>query len=190
MIYKIILFPLILYLQFKTENQENALKREYLNGTLLIQRLETNLVELQNCYDSMQNVDQDKKYEKQIIFLKKEVNRQICAFTSANQSLDDNHKFKANLSDSQFETNNSDIQQQPTINFGLQIQEDMAKLTESRERLRKVESLNEDIQELNTLAGNLAALVGEQQETVNTIEDNVAIVANDVEEGTKSLIKV
>lgn len=176
------MFSLISYtLQYKADNHHDVLKREYMTGKLLIQRLELNLVELQNVYQSMQNVDLDKKYEKQIILLRNEVTERIRSFTRANQTLESN-----NLDDSQLL--NSDTPH--SGNVGFQIQEDAVKLTDSREKLRRVEALKEDIQELNTLAVNLASLVGEQQQVVDNIENNVTIAADNIEDGTKSLIKV
>ena len=128
-----------------------------MNGRLLIQQLQASLNDLRNCFISMREADLDKKYEKMIDSLRTEVNERICSFTSANEAI--NCKFIGEGEPHDVQQLSNDDSSHST-NFGLQIQQEAANLTYSKERLRKVEALNLDIQELNSVAENLATLVG------------------------------
>lgn len=157
-----------------------------MNGQLLIQRLELSLKELQNCYSSLKVADVDQKLKRVVAEHEREVNDRIRAFNRLEEAAKpDPHNFLDNEPSSPSTTSNNES----NFDFGAQIHKDASQLVDSRERLRKVQALNENIQDLNTIAVNLATLVHEQQETVNNIENNVTETAANIEEGTKSLVK-
>lgn len=174
--------------KFKARNQVNELKREYMNGKLLIQRLELSVKELQNCYSSLKSADVDRKLERIVTEHEREVNSRIRAFNRLEERAQSKPVPDINSHIDEKSTSMT-TETSPNFDLGVQLHKDASQLVDSRERLRKVQALNENIEDLNTIAVNLATLVHEQQETVDNIENNVTQTAADIEEGTKSLVK-
>lgn len=157
-----------------------------MNGKLLIQRLELSVKELQNCYSSLKVADGDQKLERIVTEHEREVNDRIKAFNRLEEGEEAAKPDPHNLYDNEPSPSTTS---NTNFDFGAQIHKDASQLVDSRERLRKVQALNENIEDLNNIAVNLATLVHEQQETVNNIENNVTETAANIEEGTKSLVK-
>ncbi|KAJ6224526.1 hypothetical protein RDWZM_003071 [Blomia tropicalis] len=170
-------------LKYKADNQINELRNEYNNARLVIQQLELNLNELKNCYNSLKNIDTNNKYREQVDSLEVEVLNRIKIFIQENQEI--NQKAL----DEQIVRSNIEYCDVATENYGLQIQKEAATLTDKKQRLQQVKALHQDVIELNSLAINLGNMVHEQQEPITNICENLSQVENDVNIGTKSLIK-
>ncbi|KAJ8962977.1 hypothetical protein NQ314_005694 [Rhamnusium bicolor] len=181
-----------IYEQYKTTiqklvqvNNEEQLKREVKDKKRTIKQLRDLMYELDTLRAQVEDVDLD-KFDIKTLSLRKIILNLINGYSELEKAAD-------NVTNALRENEEMDKENYNPFEgtSQLQIQENLEdlKLKQHQEQLNKVENINKDVGELHEIYKHLNEMVETQGQDVDNIEETVESTQNNVESGTRHIIK-
>nr|XP_027201685.1 syntaxin-7-like [Dermatophagoides pteronyssinus] len=155
--------------------------KEYLNSHHIIKQLRNNLNELEKCYKLLNEFTVDPEYDRKVNLIKNEVIQAITAFSKISGQLIEEKRFS--IVD---ESKNIEHHQQQPIQTQ-QVEKEEKNVAKSKQTLRNVQALHQDLEDLHEMMGKFGQIVHEQQTPIDQIEQNIENTVENVHEGTRSL---
>jgi len=165
------------YVQFKSWQDQT---REEINATRTVQQLKATLRDIDNIKDQIRDEDLE-KYQKMVLPTKEQVLTGIQDYMSLNE------KIHSGLGENRADQSMQFASYEYGIDHQLQTDKESLKTQDLAAASKSWDQLHNGLVELHELMTDFSAVVQQQQEAVDNIEDNIESAQEDVHHGTKHL---